>query len=412
MSTLPSAPAMLDTMSASPHDVAHWRDDTHLCRKGIIQFNNAGAGAMPGPVVDAIKAHIDLEADLGGYEAAAHVSDRVEGSYDSVARLIGATAHNIAIVENATVAYAQALSSFMFEPGDCVLTTRNDYVSNQLMLMSLARRFEIEIIHAADTVDGVVDPESVRELIGLRQPRLVSVSHVPMNSGLIQPVAEVGAVCAEFDVPYLIDVCQSLGQLPLDVGELKCAFLCATARKFLRGPRGVGFLYVSDRALAAGGHPLFVDMRGARWVDEDRFELLPGARRFENWEFSYALVLGLGAAADYAHEVGVEVYSTRPRELASALRARLASVSGVHVLDRGAERCAIVGVSVDGVEAAEVVQRLRAEQINCCEVLRECAVFAMSAHGLESAVRLSPHYYNTLGEVERVAAAIEQMARN
>src|SRR2546425_7940438 len=234
----------------------------------------------------------------------------------------------MAIVENATVAFPQALSACAFRGGARIVATRTDYPSNQLMYLSLARRVGVETLRADDLPEGGVDPESVRRLARHPRTRLVAVSWVPTNSGLVQDAAAVGAVCAELGVPYLIDACQVVGQLAVDVGALRCDFLAGTGRKFLRGPRGVGFLYVSDRMLERGAFPLFLDMRGADWTDPDAFRLAEGARRFENWEFAYALVAGLSAAARYALGVGA-AGRERACRLAPLLRPQLPDHPGL-----------------------------------------------------------------------------------
>jgi selenocysteine lyase/cysteine desulfurase len=242
-----------------------------------------------------------------------------------------------------------------------------------------------------------------------RRPALVALTWIPTNSGLVQRVGEVGRICREAGVPFLIDACQAVGQLPIDVRGLGCDYLSGTARKFLRGPRGLGFLYVSDRALEAGAHPLLVDMRGADWTDPDAFELRPDARRFETWESSYALVLGLGAAAEYALQVGVDTGGCRARELAEYARARLAAVPGVRVLDRGAELCAIATVAIAGRDAAEIKLQLRARGINTSSPHREDAVIDMDEKQTTSALRISPHYYNTSEEIDTAVEALEEI---
>lgn len=388
------------------NELTRWREDTPGVEAGRIHLNNAGASLMPRPVYRAVVEHLRLEAEIGGYEAADAASERIAGVYDDVASLIGARARNIAVVENATVAFAQALSAFDFRPGDVILTTRNDYISNQIMYLSLARRQGVRVVRAEDAPEGGVDPESVRELIGRHRPKLVAVTHVPTNSGLVQPVETVGEICASAGVPYLIDACQAVGQIPLDVSRLHCDFLSATARKFLRGPRGVGFLYVSDRILEENRYPLFLDMRGARWVARDEFVLADGATRFENWEYAYALVLGLGEAARYALEVGVERASTRARSLAALIRSRFAEVEGVRVLDRGPELAAIVTVEVKGKEAPAIVRALRERGINIGATGRDVAVIDMDEKGVRTALRISPHYYNTEEECERVVGEV------
>src|SRR5207253_5920846 len=298
-----------------------WRRDTPGCRERI-HLNNAGAALMPQPVLDALTRHLEREAAIGGYEAADEAEPRLRETYELLGRLLGAAAKNIAIVENATVAFSQAVSAFDFRPGDRIVTTRTDYPSNQLVYLSLARRAGVETVRADDLPEGGVDPESVRRLARHPRTRLVAVSWVPTNSGLVQDARAVGEVCAELGVPYLLDACQSVGQMAVDVNELRCDYLAATGRKFLRGPRGIGFLYASDHTLERGAFPLFVDMRGADWTDPDAFRLADGARRFENWEFAYALVLALGEAARYALAVG-SAGGERAVALAADLRQRL-----------------------------------------------------------------------------------------
>ena len=402
---------MSEIPTTDPAELRRWRADTPAADAGRIHLNNAGAALMPLPVFNAVHHHLEREVRLGGYEAADEVAGRIARVYDELADLLHAPGpRNIALVENATVAFAQALSAFDLAAGDVVLTTRNDYASNQIMYLSLAERRGVDIVRAGDLPGGGVDPDSVRALLRRRRPALVAVTWVPTNSGLMQPVEEIGRICAEEDVPYLVDGCQAVGQMPVDVGSLRCDFLAGTGRKFLRGPRGTGFLFVSDRALAAGRKPLFLDMRGADWAGPDRYELRPDARRFENWEFAYALLMGLGEAAWYARGVGVDAGWHRARALAARIRQGLAAIDGVRVLDRGAELCAIVTAEVGGAPAGRVVAALREQGINTSAIDRVSAVIDMDEKGAATALRLSPHYYNTGAEIDAALAAIAAVA--
>ncbi len=378
-----------------------WREDTPGCAHQI-HLNNAGAGLMPRGVLDAMVAHLNREANFGGYESADDAEASVADAYANVAKLVGTQARNIAVVENSTVAFFQALSAFDFKRGDVIVTTRNDYISNQLAYLSLARRQGVEVRRAPDLPGGGVDPQSVKELLREPRVRLLAATWVPTNSGLIQAVEALGEVAETAGVPYLVDGCQAVGQIPADVAKLGCDFFSGTARKFLRGPRGIGFLYVSDRALARGHFPLYVDMRGADWVSADDFAPAEDARRFENWEFAYSLVLGLGEAARYALGVGVECGGRRARDLAAILRRRLAELSGIRVLDLGSELAAIVTIEVAGWDATELSKLLRTRGINTSASLRAYAVIDMDEKRAASALRLSPHYYNTEEEIERV----------
>ena len=389
-------------------DLAQWRADTPGCEH-VNHLNNAGAGLAPRPVLQAIVDYVQREAISGAYESADDSADAVRDAYEHVARLIGAQSRNIAIVENATVAFFQALSAFDFRAGDVIVTTRNDYISNQLAYLSLAKRNGVVIERAADLPSGGVDPQSVRELLRNPRVRLLAVTWIPTNSGLIQPVEAIGEIAQETGVPYLVDACQAVGQMPIDVSRLRCDFLSATARKFLRGPRGIGFLYISDRALKRGDAPLYIDMRGADWITADSLELAPDARRFENWEFSYALILGLGAAARYAIDAGIERCGARAWMLAERARRGLSPFA--RVLDRGERRAAIVTADL-GRNADEVVAELRKQHINASATFRQWAILDMTEKRAESALRISPHYYNTEEEVDAAVEGIRHATKS
>jgi selenocysteine lyase/cysteine desulfurase len=391
-------------------DPTPYRRQTAAAMAGRIHLNNAGSSLMPDPVLDAIHHHLEMEHEIGGYEAADAAAADIAEAYQNVGALIGAAAANIAVVENATVGFALALSAFDFASGDTILTTRNDYISNQLMYLSLASRQGVHVVRAADLPEGGVDPDSIRALVREHRPRVVALTWVPTNSGLVQNARAVGQVCAEEGVPYLLDACQAVGQIPIDVESLECDFLSATARKFLRGPRGVGFLYVSDRVIAREQHPLFIDMRGAEWAAENAYVLAPDARRFENWEFAYALLLGMGEAARYARSVGVERAGKYAAELAAYIRARLGQMPGVRVLDRGADRCAIVTAEFESTPAHEIMKRLREQAINTGATLQKWAVIDMADKGARTALRISPHYFNTRKEIDITLSALEEFA--
>jgi len=384
------------------------RAETPGCRERV-HLNNAGSALMPEPVIRAVRDHIALESRIGGYEAADARADAAQAAYRSVAELIGASAGNVAFTESATASYMQALSSVPFERGDVVLATRNDYVSNQLQFLSVAARFGVGVVRAPDAPEGGVDAEAMADLIRRMRPRLVCVTHVPTNSGLVQPVAEVGRVCREQEILYLVDACQSVGQMPVDVDDIGCDFLSATSRKFLRGPRGAGFLYVSDRVLAQGLAPLFIDMRGAEWVAEDRYRLVADAKRFETFEFAWALVLATGEAARYADALGLEAIRDRVRALAGRLRRQLAEIDGVRVLDRGAELCGIVSIALGGRNPHDLMLALRERGINTNAQARPTALMDYDAKGVEASLRLSPHYYNTDEEIGVVVAALRDL---
>ena len=399
---------------AAAAEITSWRDDTPGCATRI-HLNNAGAALMPASVLRVIHAHLDLEARIGGYEAADEVDDRIRAGYADLAAVIGAAPRNIAVVANATAGFVQALSSFDLSERSVLVTSRCDYTSNQIQYLSLRQRLGVALVHAEDLPEGGVDPDSVRTAIRAafdsgRKP-LVALSWIPTNSGLVQDAGAVGAICHEFGVPFVLDACQAVGQLPIDVSRLRCDYLATTARKFLRGPRGIGFLYASDAALGRGDCPLYVDMRGATWTGERTFAPEPTARRYEGWELPYALVLGQSEAARYARGVGIETASRRAWALAERLRAGLRAIPGARVLDRGTTRCAIVTVAFERATAHALVRSLVGRGINCVTSLLEYSRYDFTDKAVDAAIRLSPHYYNTEAEIDATLAALEEESR-
>jgi len=395
-------------LSITDDEITGWRADTPGCASRV-HLNNAGASLMPAPVSAAIHAHLEIESQIGGYEAAAAAAPAIESTYESLATLVGSRARNIAIVSSATAAFAQALSAFDWSRGDTIVTTESDYISNQLMFLSLAHRAGVTVRRAADAPEGGVDPESLRRLVVAHRPRLVALTWIPTNSGLVQPAAIVGEICAQLGVPFLLDACQAVGQLPVDVGRLHCDYLATTARKFLRGPRGIGFLYVSDAALAAGAHPLLVDMRGAAWTAADSFELADGARRFEQWEFPHALVLGMGAAARYALDAGVARTAARAHALAAEARRRIARVPGFRSLDVGADLSALATFTSATHAAPGLMHALRLRGINTTAQGRGDAVIDLDRKKAATVLRVSPHYFNTLDELDTIEGALREL---
>jgi len=391
-------------------DIQQLRFDTPGCQQRI-HLNNAGAALMPNPVLRAIQDHIVLESRIGGYEAADARQDAVQAAYRSVADLIGAQPRNIAFTENATASFIQALSSTRLERGDVILTTRNDYASNQIQFLSLQARVGVRVVRAPDRSEGGVDVQAMADLIRRFPPKLVCVTHVPTNSGLIQDVNAIGSVCRDAGVLYLVDACQSVGQLPIDVAELQCDFLSSSARKYLRGPRGAGFLYVSDRVLDQGLEPLYIDMRGADWIAEDHYRALPDARRFENWEFAWALVLATGEAARYATAVGIDLIRRRVSALARRVREGLGDIGQIRLLDRGGDLCGIVSAAIAGHDPATLVTALRSRGINTSAQIREFAVIDYDEKQATAALRISPHYYNTEEEIDLAVATIRELLR-
>ncbi|MEV4636328.1 aminotransferase class V-fold PLP-dependent enzyme [Actinoplanes sp. NPDC049548] len=378
-------------------DVDRARRETPGCAT-VTHLNNAGAALVPAVVTDTAVAHLRREAQIGGYEAAAEAAERVEDVYRSLARLVGCAPDEIAVVENATRAWDMAFYGFAFRPGDRILTTRAEYASNVIALLQVARRTGAVVELVDDDEHGQIDVADLARRLD-DTVKLVALTHVPTSGGLVNPAAEVGRLTRAAGVPFLLDACQSVGQLPIDVAEIGCDLLSATGRKFLRAPRGTGFLY-ARRGLAEQLEPPLLDLHAASWPAPDRYEIRPDARRFENWETNYAAKLGLGAAAEYALSWDQAAVTERITALAAALRERLRARPGVSVHDRGAQLGGIVTFTVDGVDSAEVHRTLRAADINTSVSAADYAQWHLRSRGLPDVVRASVHYYNTEEELD------------
>lgn len=375
-----------------------------------VHLNNAGAGLMPRAVIDVVKDHIDLEARIGGYEAKAQENERIEEVYASVARLIGADKSEIALVENATVAWQHAFFSQDLKEGDRILTAEAEYAANYIAYLQMRNRTGCVIDVIPSDASGATDCEALEEMIDDRV-KLIAITWIPTNGGLVNPAAEIGRIARRHGIPYLLDACQAVGQMPVDVAALGCDFLSATGRKFLRGPRGTGFFYIRAGILE-NTEPYMLDMFGAEWIKPEVYQMRPDARRFETWESALALHLGLGAAAAYALDVGLEEIEARAFMLADSLRRELRALSGVSVHDIGAEQCAIVTFSHEGVPAEVIAGALREKNINVSVSGPTSTLLDARARSLPDLVRASPHYYNNEDELKTFLEALRNITRS
>ncbi|MFQ5572107.1 MAG: aminotransferase class V-fold PLP-dependent enzyme, partial [Rhodothermales bacterium] len=359
------------------------------------------------PVLDAYLEHVLLESRIGGYEAAAEAQEAVEHTYDAVARLLNCRRDEVAIVENATRAWDMAFYSIPFAPGDRILTSQASYASNYIAFLHVARHTGAVIEPIANDEYGQISVECLQQAIDERV-KLIALTHVPTNGGLVNPAAEVGRVAKEVRIPFLLDACQSAGQMPLDVEALGADMLSATSRKFLRGPRGIGFLYVRRRLLESL-EPPFLDLHAATWTAPDRYVVRPDARRFENWEANIAAKIAFGVAVDYALSLGLDAIWQRIHSLAEALRDNLRRLPGVTVHDLGRVRCGIVTFSTAQMEAVTLRDTLRDRSINVSVVGPASTRLDAAARRLPDLVRASVHYFNTEEEIDRFCSTLEAL---
>jgi cysteine desulfurase/selenocysteine lyase len=376
------------------------RQDTLGCADKIF-LNSAGGSLMTEIVVKTMTDYILLEQQYGGYGAADKNAERIQLFYTETAKLINTQPHNIAFMVSSTDGYAKALSSIQFKEGDVIITTNDDYISNQIAFFSLQKKVGIKIIRVKNLPDHELDLENLESLIKQHNPKLVAVTHIPTSSGLIQNVEGAGEICRRYDVLYLVDACQSVGQLAVDVEKIGCDFLTVTGRKFMRGPRGTGFLYVSDRVLEKNMAPIFLDTSGAEWTEFDDYKLSVTAKRFEHWETSISSLLGLVEAIKYANNIGLQNIENYNRKLAERLRNGLQN-DGLRVLDEGQNLSSIVTFCAQGGSIENEYKRLKENNIYFSVSNKSNALIDFTLKKVDRAIRLSPHYFNTSDEIDQV----------
>lgn len=365
-----------------------------------IHFNNAGSSLPPRPVVAAVVNYLEQEALQGGYELREARSADIDDVYNRIASFIGASSpREIALSENATRAWDLVFYGLNFKPGDIILTCEAEYGSNAIAYLHHGKAHGAEIRVIPNDATGQIDLEILERELTDPRVRLVSINHVPTQGGLVNPAEEVGTLANQAGVLYLLDACQSIGQLPIDVDTIGCDVLTATGRKFLRGPRGTGFLYVRESAIEQC-NPAFLENGSAIWDSPWNYSLKPGAQRYESWEKSYGLLVGLGEAVRYASNVGIDNIWARVSLLAGDLRDSLESIPGVSISDQGQQRCGIVTFQVIGHDHQKLREALHEHSINVSVSRSTSSQWDLPARGFKSVMRASIHYYNTETEVD------------
>lgn len=387
-------------------DIANVRRETPAV-KDILHFNNAGSSLPPQRVLQSVIDHLTLEAQIGGYEAASVKEKEIDRFYGAAAELINASVDEVAYAENATRAWDMAFYAIPFKKGDRLLTCVSEYASNYIAYLQVAEQKGVKIEVIPNDSFGQIDVGALEHMIDERV-RLISITHVPTNGGLINPAGEVGKVAKKANILYLLDACQSVGQMPIDVQAIGCDILAVTGRKFLRGPRGTGLLYVNKKVLESLVPP-FLDLYAAEWITKDRFSIRKDAKRFENWERYVAGQIGLATAMDYLLELGIETIWRRIQSLATLLRLELKQLGGVCLHDLGQHQCGIVSFSIEGKDPMDIKKQLSEKKINISVSSKAYTLLDMESRHLDYILRASVHYYNTEEEVGRFIQALKDL---
>lgn len=372
--------------------------------ENLIHFNNAGASLMPIKVINGVKKYLDCEAQMGGYEAAIKFSKEIDSFYDHAATLINASAHEIAFTESATVAWQRAIHSILFQKGDVILTCVNEYASNYIAYLQLAKLRGILIKVISNDNTGAIDINALEKEINAKV-KLISICHISTGNGLINPAEEVGEISKKHNILYMLDACQSVGQYPVDVEKIKCDFLSVTGRKYLRGPRGTGFLY-ARQSTTSHLEPAFLDLHGAEWVTQDSYQMRADAKRYETWESNLSAKHGLSIAIKYLNQLGVQIVYESVIKLATYFRDRLNEISGIEVKDTGKYQSGIVTFTSERATPNKLMSYLSQHGVNVSIIVASSSLLDLEERKISEAVRASVHYYNTREEIDQTIRLI------
>jgi selenocysteine lyase/cysteine desulfurase len=305
-----------------------------------------------------------------------------------------------------------AFYSLPLQPGDVVLTSTTEYAGNYIPYLQMKQRRGIEIQVIPNDEHGQVCLSALTAMLDDARVALISLPVIATNGGPVQPIEQIGALARSAGVLFLLDACQGVGQMPIDVQKIGCHMLAATSRKYLRGPRGMGFLYV-EKSLCQNLEPAFLDLHAASLQDAETFEIRADARRFENWECNVAAKLGLGAAVEYALAQGIEPMWLRIQQLADYLRRQLADIPGITPRDLGVQKSGIVTFTHRDSSAAHVQQWLAGQEkrINVSTSTLHSTLLDMQHRDLPEVSRASVHAYNTEAEIDTMIAALSRLPR-
>ncbi len=387
-------------------DLDRIRLDTPAAESTVF-LDSAGSSLPPTPVVDTAIAHLRREAVVGGYQAASERMDDLAAVKTSIASLIGAHASNIALSDSATRAWSDFFYSIPLTDGDRILLSEVEYASNAIAALQRAETVGAVVEFVPSDATGQIDLDALETMLDDRV-RILSIVHAPTNGGLINPVRKATELAHRHGALVLLDACQSIGQIRVDVDELGVDALSATGRKWLRGPRGTGFLYLRTE-LATCLEPRALDLHSAQWTGEKQYQLAADVTRFEFWECDVAARLALGRAVDYVLEIGIDNIADAVTERAEYLRAALQAVDGVTVHDLGERKSGIVSFTVDDHAPTDVRDFLASQGVTVTVSHRQSTLVDMNQRGLDAVVRASPHYFVTLGQLDEMVEALQRL---
>ena len=377
--------------------------DLHIIRADtprtgeVVHLNSAGSSLMPTPVYQAMLDYQEEEWQNGGYETMSARAQELQGFYVQAAQLLNSDSEEIAFTDSATTSWQRAFFSLDWKNDDEIITSNTEYASNYISFLRLRKLFQITIRVAEDNEYGEVDVDHLESLIN-EKTRLLAITHMPTMGGVVNPAEEIGRIAKKHNILYILDACQSIGQYPLDVKKIGCHMLSGTGRKYLRGPRGTGLLYV-QKDLIQEMDPFSIDLFSGQWMDMDSYRMRKNAVRFENFEKNYAAKVGLARAIQYQNDLGIRETWERIQYLGEIFRKGLSEIDGITVHDTGRVMSGIVTFSIAGKSAAETSKLLSESGVNVSFAFTANSRLYMEKKGLEEVVRASVHYFNTEDEL-------------
>ncbi|WP_310646428.1 aminotransferase class V-fold PLP-dependent enzyme [Limnohabitans sp.] len=380
-----------------------------MANSNVAYFNHAGASLMSPAVLDTVVAHLQLESRIGGYAAAMQQQPALDQVYARAAQLLNCDTDEVALTDSHSRGWRDVLSCLHFSQGDRILVARSEWGGNYAALAHKAQRSGASVDIIPSTATGEVCLDALAHMLDERV-RLVSLTWLPANGGLIQPAAKVGALTRAAGIPFFLDAAQAVGQLPVDVRALECDVLTTPGRKWLRGPRGTGLLYVR-RAFLSALTPPVVDHFTAPFA-QGRYTLRQDARRFETSEAGIAARLGLGQALEEALTQGLENIQHRVFAKSQAIRQALAHIPNVQLRDIGVAQSGLVSFTFDHSTSKVAQARLNAQGV---EVALNGLAFTpldLQARGLTDIIRASAHTTTTDADIDRLIHAVSETAAN
>ncbi len=377
-----------------------------------IHLNNAGASLVSNQTLDVMISYLRLEQEIGGYEAAAQEHDRIEDFYSTAAKLLKCQPDKIAFADSATRAWNTILFSMKLGEGDKIVTVSTEFGSNVVSLQALSERTGAELIVLDLDNHGKLDLQHLDDHIDERL-KLVALSHAPAQNGSVINAREIGKQLEGSEAFYLLDACQSVGQFDVEVDDIGCDALVGTGRKWLRGPRGTGFIYANDR-FATSLQSVSVDLANADWLASpesgSQVSFFKKAQRLQTWERSLAGQLGLANAMfEYMSANAKGAITSAIQEFREMIADAVSKNPKLVLYPGGNSESGVITFYSHEIDAAELKKYYADLNINVSTLSDWDAPWDFTNKGLPTLLRVSPHYINSNEDIEKFIRATEKI---